>query len=511
MISRKINKNYLDKIIQKFKKVNTAEALAKQAKRIKFGVVNLANKIEYKEIFSKTAAKIKNISWKSPKTIGITALALAVIFSGCFYFSATTPAVGIVVNGKNIGYAASKSEAKQLVQEILTQQGSAAGTVAQTSDTIEYKSLRLKNEDYTGPVSKDVLANAIKPYVDGFGLQVNGKVVVALANEQDINTLLKKYEDYQTKPSKNNTVSLVKIVEPVSKIASKVHPSEVKTVDAALEILVKGDVAETTYTIQEDDSLWLIARKNNMLTDEVIAANPGFTEDSVIQPGQKIKLVQTKPYLTVRSEGTKVVSEIVPFDVVSKTDSSIGYGKSIIKQAGKDGEKAVTYSYVEENGKMIEKQVVKEEVVSKPVNQIVAKGPGRSIVYVGTSRGSGSISGLSWPISGGITSYYGSRHGSFHTGIDIDGVTGQPYYAAASGTVVEAGWDGGYGYCIMIDHGNGVSTRYGHSSKLFVSVGQTVSKGQNIGNVGSTGNSTGSHLHFEVIINGSTVNPLNYL
>jgi len=248
-----------------------------------------------------------------------------------------------------------------------------------------------------------------------------------------------------------------------------------------------------------------------MLTDEVIAGNPGFTEDTVIQPGQVIKLVKVQPYLTVVSKGTKVVNEVVPFDVVTNIDSKLGYGKSVVKQAGKDGEKIVTYNYVEKNGTTIEKQVVNEEVVTEPVKQVIAKGPSRAPVYVGTSRGSGSVSGLNWPISGPITSYYGNRWGSFHTGLDIDGVTGQPYSAAGAGKVVSAGWDGSYGYAIVIDHGNGVATRYAHSSKLNVKVGQSVDKGETIGLVGSTGRSTGSHLHFEVIINGSTVNPLNFL
>jgi murein DD-endopeptidase MepM/ murein hydrolase activator NlpD len=125
---------------------------------------------------------------------------------------------------------------------------------------------------------------------------------------------------------------------------------------------------------------------------------------------------------------------------------------------------------------MVEKQVVKEEVVEQPVKQIIAKGPSRTPLYVSTSRGSGSVFRLSWPISGRITSYYGYRWGGFHTGIDIDGVTGQPYTAAAAGKVVSAGWDGNYGYCIIVDHGNGVATRYAHSSKLLVKVGQSVSK-----------------------------------
>jgi murein DD-endopeptidase MepM/ murein hydrolase activator NlpD len=98
-----------------------------------------------------------------------------------------------------------------------------------------------------------------------------------------------------------------------------------------------------------------------------------------------------------------------------------------------------------------------------------------------------------------------------HEGIDIGAPEGTPIYAAAAGTVIYAGWESGYGNLTVIDHGNGLATAYGHQSRLAVSSGQTVSRGQLIGNVGSTGHSTGPHLHFEVRVNGVPTNPLDYL
>ena len=120
--------------------------------------------------------------------------------------------------------------------------------------------------------------------------------------------------------------------------------------------------------------------------------------------------------------------------------------------------------------------------------------------------------GLIRPVSGIITSRYGARWGSTHKGLDIATSTGTTIAAAASGTVVFSGWDGhGLGYCVKISHGNGVETVYGHCSKLYVTSGQSVAQGEAIAAVGSTGNSTGPHLHLEIRLNGVAQNPQLYL
>ena len=119
---------------------------------------------------------------------------------------------------------------------------------------------------------------------------------------------------------------------------------------------------------------------------------------------------------------------------------------------------------------------------------------------------------LTKPVSGTISSRYGTRWGSVHKGLDIAAPAGTPVVAAASGTVTQAGWNsGGYGYLVVISHGNGVETYYAHNSSVAVSKGQSVSAGQVISYVGSTGQSTGNHLHFEIRVNGQTQNPQNYL
>jgi murein DD-endopeptidase MepM/ murein hydrolase activator NlpD len=127
------------------------------------------------------------------------------------------------------------------------------------------------------------------------------------------------------------------------------------------------------------------------------------------------------------------------------------------------------------------------------------------------SPGTPSSSGLIWPVNGPVTSPFGWRWGRMHEGIDIGVPYGTPIMAAASGTVIYAGWMDGYGNLVVIDHGNGLATAYAHQSQIAVSLGQSVAQGQVIGYVGCTGHCFGPHLHFEVRINGSAVDPLGYL
>jgi murein DD-endopeptidase MepM/ murein hydrolase activator NlpD len=128
-----------------------------------------------------------------------------------------------------------------------------------------------------------------------------------------------------------------------------------------------------------------------------------------------------------------------------------------------------------------------------------------------TGTGQPSAAGLVWPCDGVVVSGFGMRWGRMHEGIDIGCAYGTSNRAAAAGTVIHSGWLGGYGNLVVVDHGDGLSTAYAHASTLLVSVGQTVSQGQTVSLVGSTGNSSGPHLHFEVRVNGSAVDPLAYL
>lgn len=453
---------------------------------------------------------IHKVSWKSPKgIIGGSFIAVVLLGGGIALYSANAAAY-MVINGQTVGIVENVQSGQELVAKVLKEKGEALGVEAKTHDQIEFTRANVAKGE-AQVLTEEEVEQRLSFYIEGIELSVAGTPLFVLPNQEEADKLLKAYQELYAKSDENNQVTSVSFEEEVATRALETAPENVISYDQALEKLKQGNVQKEEYIVQPNDSWWLIARKNDLKTVEVLSANPGATIDTVIKPGEKIFIEKVTPYLTVVSEGTQVDKETIPFDVVTKTDATLGSGQTKVTQAGEDGEKEIKYSYVKKNDTIVSKTVLDEKILKESVPQIIAKGPQRVQIAVASSRGGSQTGGLSWPYRGRISSYFGYRSGEFHTGIDMSGSVGDPFVAAASGTVVSAGWNGNYGYSILIDHGNGIKTRYAHASKLLVKAGQSVSKGQTIGLVGSTGRSTGPHLHFEVIINGDETNPLNYL
>jgi murein DD-endopeptidase MepM/ murein hydrolase activator NlpD len=178
------------------------------------------------------------------------------------------------------------------------------------------------------------------------------------------------------------------------------------------------------------------------------------------------------------------------------------------------GTRAERRASLESLSKEEREEVAEAEALQKVSAQLAAKIRAAQSGGIATSTGPAgapSAAGLVWPVNGPVTSPFGMRWGRMHEGIDIGAGYGTPIQAAAAGVVVYAGWLGGYGNLVVIDHGGGLATAYGHQSQLAVSNGQQVSQGQVIGYIGCTGHCFGPHLHFEVRINGAPVDPLGYL
>ena len=202
--------------------------------------------------------------------------------------------------------------------------------------------------------------------------------------------------------------------------------------------------------------------------------------------------------------------EDVIYDIQYTDSANMYKGDEKVTSAGQFGAADVVANVTYVNGEEIERTILSSVTLKEPVTEERLRGTKERPTWYPTGT-------FRWPVSGRITSYFGGRRSpggigsTNHKGIDIAAPKGTPVYAADGGTVTYAGWMSGYGYLVQINHGNGYVTYYGHNSRLTVSVGQKVYKGQQIAKVGSTGNSTGNHCHFEVRYNGVAKNPLNYL
>jgi murein DD-endopeptidase MepM/ murein hydrolase activator NlpD len=336
-------------------------------------------------------------------------------------------------------------------------------------------------------------------------IQVDGKDAVVLADRQEAERVLQEIKsDYEASVKRAGNIDLqdMRFNEEVSLDERAVDPALVKSVQDAKTILLKGTDKLVTYSVKSGDSLWSIARANNLTVDDLRKANPDLRGDR-LDIGQKLNLTLAEPYINVVSVERQVLSVDIPFRTEVREDPDLWPWQSVVKRAGIYGKKQVTVEIKRQNGSEISRQVLSEELISEPVTQMVVQGS-KMAPDVGTGQ-------YAWPTAGKITSRFGPRRGGFHPGIDIAAPVGTPVHAVDNGTVTFAGWKAGYGNLVMIDHGGGkVVTVYGHLSQIFAKVGDVVKRGQLIGKVGSTGHSTGPHLHFEIRVEGSARNPVTY-
>jgi murein DD-endopeptidase MepM/ murein hydrolase activator NlpD len=353
---------------------------------------------------------------------------------------------------------------------------------------------------------REVLKDKLDWKVDAAAIQVNQAKTAVLASTEEAETVLDTVKKTYLPSGAQVTLIDAEFVEPVEIVTTEASIKEIETSEAAVKLLVEGKEKIEDYVLKEGDSLWSVAAANDTSVEALQAANPEAKEKT-LQIGQVLKLAKAEPMVSVKTVINTVNEEKIPFDTVYEKDSSAYKGQQSVVKAGTEGKKSVTYEIAQVNGVELERKVISETVLAKPVDKIVKTGT-KTIV---ASRGGGGSGILAWPIRGRINSPYGRRSRGYHTGIDIDADKGDPVYSAGAGTVTFASYTGGYGNCVIIDHGDGLSTRYAHLSKISVSVGQSVGRSELIGLAGSTGNSTGPHLHFEVMVNGVCKNPLNYL
>ena len=369
-----------------------------------------------------------------------------------------------------------------------------------------------KEAGYIQAADQEIKQENTNGLLDTWAISVNGEPILYLASQEEAAEVLAETKNNYIPKEKDVpkgaqiNVEESEFLEDVQIVQTQSTAEQLKTKKEAVEAMLKGLDKIVQHTVKKGESLWTIARNNDMKVSELEEINPSLKE-KYLQIGQTLNLKKIEPLVTVVSTLTMTMEEKIPCKVVYEKDSSLLKGQQKVKKPGSNGTREVTYRISKANNQETEKQTLQEKVLQEPETKVILKGA--QVMVASRDSGDGT---LGWPIRGKITSPYGVKRGrSIHTGLDIDGVTGQSVFAAEAGTVIRAAWYGNYGKCIDINHGNGMVTRYAHLSALNVRVGQSVARGDLVGKVGSTGKSTGSHLHFEVIKNGKFVSPRRYL
>ncbi len=416
------------------------------------------------------------------------------------------PTYAVVIDGATVGVTDDPELCKTIIAGLCESEAMRVGAEVVVTSTVAFEPNKDKKaEVYTEDDIAAALRESITLLARGYVITVNGQEIVALASEEEARGVVSDLRAVyiQTIMSSDNaTVEDVFIREEVGIVDQEVPVDKFRSREEAVLILSRGTDKILNYVVRRGDSLWAIAEANHLSVDALIQANPEVGNGSLIHEGQNINLVVADPYVTVASTETVTYTVSIPYTVQVTEDPEMWPWQETVSQAGKSGQKEITQKITRENGKEVSRINVGERILSTPVVRKIVRGSKQV-----PTMGSGD---LAWPVQGTITSYYGPRWGRMHQGVDIGASTGTSIVAADSGMVTYAGWNGGYGNFVKIDHGDGMETCYGHLSKFAVKTGDTVSKGDVIGYVGSTGNSNGPHLHFEVREGGAAKNPLDY-
>lgn len=410
-------------------------------------------------------------------------------------------------NGRTLGVVTDQEDVLRvtdLVSNKLTKQHGAEIAINKEEDISFKKVFRFGKEidDMEVVLSKmtymqDMVAN-------GVGIYIDDKCVAIVDNEETANLILDSVLATFTVQSDNTTYEEIGFAEDVKLETVTTRLGRLQNATDVVQLILTGAEELKTHIVQSGETLSGIASMYNISMADIQAANP-LVNPARLSVGQEIVLTQAVPMLTVQTVEVSTLTEVMPYQTLYENNASIYQGETSVKAKGANGERQVVAKIVKHNGLEVARLELQSTILKNPVNEVL---------YVGTKelppkQGTGTFIS---PVTGyTLTSRFGSRWGSTHMGIDMALSSGSKIRAADGGTVTFAGYQSSYGYIVKINHGGGYETYYAHCSKLFVSAGDKVYQGQHIANVGSTGYSTGPHLHFEVRYLGVAKNPLNYI
>ncbi len=343
----------------------------------------------------------------------------------------------------------------------------------------------------------DMKAQAVAIFADG-------KIKVIVENRDVAREVLTNIQEKYLTKSSRTTYEEVGFVEKISLKTVNTKLAYISSEKAATRKILTGGEGEIVYKVKSGDTISGICSKFDISQKELKKLNSDLNVN-MIHIGQKVIVSKAVPSLNVQTVEISTYPEVIEYKTKYKKTKNLYKGETSVSRQGSNGKQVIKARIIRTNGNEVEKEVLEKEVIKKPVSKLVLKGTNP----LPPTTGSGNFI---MPVSGySLSSVFGYRWGRLHEGIDLACSTGTTIRASDGGTVVFSGWYYGYGYMVEIDHGNGLTTRYGHCNTLNVSSGEKVYRGQKIAEVGNTGNSYGSHCHFEIRESGTAVDPFKYL
>ena len=410
-------------------------------------------------------------------------------------------ALEVSCNGKVLGYIEDENVYNNAVR-LLGQR--TVNTSADYTDSLT-PSYSMASVSPSMNMSSETLCEALladsSNVESAYGLYINGALCAAAKSYGDIQFIMESFLDQYKTGTPGEKVSFMGTTDVISGLYST---DRIVSSDKFAKTISTKRTETQIYTVNEGDTAQSIANVANMSYDRLIKLNENLEETP--EPGTSVLLEKELPVLKVQTVRTVTIKEKINFTkkTIKNDKQYTSYSKCITQ--GVPGEREVVKQVTEINGVQVASEVISSKVTKQPVEAVYEVGT-KKPTGVGTGR-------FTWPVPGvhSISSPYGPRWGRFHSGVDIScgGIYGRTVVAADSGVATVKRAAGGYGLHIIITHGSGYSTCYAHLSAVTISSGASVAKGQAIGRVGSTGASTGPHLHFEIRKNNHANNPMSY-
>lgn len=420
--------------------------------------------------------------------------------------------LNVIVDGESVGYVANEQVFENARDDV---QGriDTAKSVMQTSgeavaddqwDISPTYVLAINGETMNeSEVANAILGASSDEIGEGTAVYIDGELRFVINDGDHLRSYLESVKQpYEDTSDPNRRVSFVHditLVDGIYLLDSIMPYSDVITA-------MNEGGGPMTYTAAEGDTVQTVVDTTGTSWDSLAALNPDLTAlDEELSEGQEVLIGVSSPELlkveVIRRETYTVE---VPYDTVTNESDEYDFGETVVTSPGENGVQELTQDLVYVDGVLTETNIVRVDTLKEPVTEYVTKG---THLKSGMTASYGSGEWM-WPVPG--YTYVSRWMSSYHKGADICAPYGTPIYASDSGVVVTAGSHYSYGNYVIIDHGNGWRTLYAHMSALGCSVGQAVQRGQVIGYVGSTGNSTGNHCHFEMYQNGTLVSARNF-